>query len=814
MSKKKLVIIIAAAIVFLIAAGVAAFLIWGEIPENILQAENNYSKKFSFSSRQQSPDITVDGLLDEAVWEGKGWWKNTYLSNVGGNMPSMKLTAFPTQYGVYIGSVVYDSNLTSDGQRTPGSNSNWELYISACDVGESLFSAENNGSWSVKRIYVDMLSESFTYYNDFDRAVTVEGELNGGATSSATLEMFIPWSVLDVDITKGIPESIGIVPCYRAVLQAGVETSWMSPIDANFNSTTSAYIFDSTGYRNADKDNCVVGDGNYGYAKSRGWDLSQIDDGIVRSVRGGWSKLFFTQQFGSNFIVEATIVPVSAVNDNWPKAGFTFQLPDGQHHTVFLDAEGADGLIDSVNNSKNFPGYQIVTLNQTNGWNQATLTDYDKTNANAKNQEGVKLTVVKYGSSFWYFADGKYLTSETVTFMDGDVMPGFWSLGMDAIYKDYSCKAINQEQLTAYLNENGLYVIDASVEGPGGTVTADKGSLQAGESYTLSITVKSGFRTASVTVNGEDILADIRSNAQNGVYTVKNVQGNQKVIVKFEKCSEVTYSGTVTDGAQGVGCTMILENQSDKSLYYVLDIPAKKEFAVTVPAGTYQMIVQAEGYKGLQKVLDLTASAEETLLLTKSVFAQTQQVNGKAVVSAVDKYDMTYEYEDRIYGSSSLGTRGDSLYFNGSGSDFVAQVTMRYSSDFSEGGDFQSDLIGGFNFNDGSNNFAIWARETGIIHTVGGWHYVMGIFPRAVLMSSNSNKAVYAVAKLGDTVYVYIDGREVYSAKWSELAPNMDAGSDIAVGLNMWTDKKAELEFSEYSVNFDTAYVTEFVNSH
>ena len=621
MNKKKLVIMIAAVIVFLLVAGGAAFLIWGEIPEDISPAENTYNKKFSFTSHQQAPDMTVDGVLDEAAWDGKGWWKNTYLSNVGGNMPSMMLTAFPTQYGVYIGSVVHDSNLTSDGQRTPGSNSNWELYISACDVGESLFSSENNGSWSVKRIYVDMLGESFTYYNDFDRAVTVEGELNSGATSSATLEMFVPWSVLNVDTTKGIPESVGIVPCYRAVLQAGVETSWMSPIDAGFNSTTSAYIFDSTGYMNADKDNCVVGDGYYGYAKSRGWDLSQIDDGIVRSTRGGWSKLFFTQQFGSNFIVEATIVPVSAVNDNWPKAGFTFQLPDGQHHTVFLDAEGADGMVDSINNTKNFPGHQIVTLNQTNGWNQATLTDYNKTNPNAKKQEGVKLTVVKYGSNFWYFADGRYLTSETVTFMDGDVMPGFWSLGMDAIYKDYSCQAIDLDQLTTYLNENGLYVIDASVEGPGGTVTVDKGSLQAGESYTLAITTKSGFRPASVTINGKDILADVQSNAKNGVYTVKNVRDNQKVIVKFEKCNEVTYSGTVINGDQGIGCKMILESRNDKSLYYVIDIPAKKEFSITVPAGTYQMIVQAEGCKDLRKVLDLTESVEETLQFTKSVDA-------------------------------------------------------------------------------------------------------------------------------------------------------------------------------------------------
>ena len=59
--------------------------------------------------------------------------------------------------------------------------------------------------------------------------VIVEGELNSGNTTKATLEMFLPWETLRVDVTKGIPQTVGILPCYRAPLEIGGSTAWMSP---------------------------------------------------------------------------------------------------------------------------------------------------------------------------------------------------------------------------------------------------------------------------------------------------------------------------------------------------------------------------------------------------------------------------------------------------------------------------------------------------------------------------------------------------------------------------------------------------------
>ena len=806
MSKKHILWVLALAITVLLCG----------CKETIAPAENQVSKQvYSFSSFEQSSDVTVDGVLDEQLWQNKKWFKNTYITNAGGLQPIMELTAIPTEHGVYVGSVVYDSNLTCDGQRNPAKNSCWELYFGACNVGEDLFSEAYAGKWTLQSIFVDMMGDSYSLYTHFDRMVVVEGELNSGNTTKATLEMFLPWETLRVDITKGIPETVGILPCYRAPLEIGGSTAWMSPAASSLTSTTDMYLFDSTGYINADMPGTVLGDGFYGYAKTKGWDVSQAENGIVRCDRGGSDKIFFKEMFGDNFLIEATVIPVKAIRDEWPKAGFIFQKADGQHHTVWLDAQGADGLVSSINETKNFPGYQLVTLNQNGGWNQKTLYGYDRINPNAASQEGVKLTVVKYGSNFWYFADGKFLTCENVDFMDGKSMPGFFSLGMETVYKDFSCKELNQEDLSAYLNERSIYLIDASVEGPGGTVFADKDSLVAGEGFTVSFVAKSGYKLSSVLVNDQEMLDYVKANAQQGQFSIENVQSSQNVVLKFEQCSEISFTGSVTNGEKGVAATMVLEGVEDRSFYYEIEVSAKKEFDIKLPAGIYRMKLTATGCKGLEKTIELTADTNEQIVLEQSAFAENLKVNGKPVKSALDQFDLSREHENKVYGDYALGTHHhDYLYFNGVGTDFVVTTTLTYTTEFDPYGSYQKDLIGGFGFTDGTNTSDIWARDTGIIYIAAKWQYVMGIFGKSILMYPNPKSAEFTVAKLGETVYIYLDGRQVYTAPWSQIVPNIPADGEIAVALSMVADKSAQLQYSNFGICFDTNEVTDYVNTH
>ena len=815
MGKKKIILIFVAVLLLALIGG-AIWLIFGNQTENIAPAENTYDPGlYSYSTYAGSPDVKVDGVLDEPVWQGKSWWKNTYLANVGGVLPKMELTAFPTQEGIYFGSKVSDSNLTSDGQRYPQKNSNWELYFAVADVGGDIHAPEYSGGWNVHKLYVDMFGEAFTLFNNIDRAVVYEGELNSGNTVGATLELFIPWQALSVDVSKGIPESFGIMPTYRAPLDNAGDTTWMSPSSSSLHNTSDMFIFDINGYTNASAEGAVLGDGYYGYAKTYGWDLSKLDTGVAVSGHQGTNKIFFTEHFGDNFIVEATLIPTGETADPWPKTGILFQKPDGQYQTIWLDPNGKNGFIDSINGTKNFPNYQITTLDSLNGgWNQTSLGGYNKQNSNAAKQEGVKLTVVKYGANFWYFADGKFLTSSQLSFMEGDCMPGFWSLGMETIFKDLSCKPLDADTLRTYLNEKDLYMIASSVEGPGGSVTTNVGSVEKGDSYELAISSKSGYRVSSVQINGQEMIEHVMTDAVGGVYTVKNITDNQQVVVCFEKSSQITFSGTAVSETGEISASINLLGITDKSLSYETEISAKKGFELKIPAGKYHMIVASSGFKSVERDIEILEDTTDTITLELSDFAKDVRVNGKIVQSNLENYDLSQEHKGKVYGSYDLGTSGQSLYFPGTGADFVVSATMNYATDFQADVEYQPDLIGGFIFNDGQNSYKLWARESGIIYAPNEWKYEMNLFGKSVLMYPNPKEAVFTVAKLGDMVYVYIDGREVYQTHWSRVAPDIAADSQLAVGLNMWTDKKAELEFSNFSITFDSDEVTQFVNSH
>lgn len=109
----------------------------------------------------------------------KKWYTNTYLDNVNGKKPVLRVTGFPTEKGVYLASVVEDTNLMDNGERAPLANSNWEFHVTADNVGE-----ERSSSSIYRTSYnIDMKGENFGVNPNFDRAVRVEGELNSENTT-------------------------------------------------------------------------------------------------------------------------------------------------------------------------------------------------------------------------------------------------------------------------------------------------------------------------------------------------------------------------------------------------------------------------------------------------------------------------------------------------------------------------------------------------------------------------------------------------------------------------------------------------------
>lgn len=813
MTKKKIQTIVVAVVlaVLLVTGGILLYLYM--TGEHYAKAENTYEPDYhSYCLAKEDPDIVIDGVLDEKAWENLHWFTHTFVANSSGTMPVYKVTAFPTEYGVYVASVAEDANLTYNGCLANSVNTNWSLSFAAWNAGDT----NKAGVQYTKAINVDLGQNIMSAYTNVDRAVVVDGILNSGDTKSATLEMFIPWSVLEIDTTKGIPECVGILPKYCAVLDgdSSVTTTDTTLIDANC--TKDYYMFDKNGYTAEDAKDAVLGDTKYGYAKTASWDVSNESEGVVRSNVGTeYHRIYFKEAYGSDYIVETTIVPCGTINNDYAKAGIFFMASTGDYHAVFLNIGKDDDLVSSVNGTKNFKDYSLTRLNNEGNfwnWNQDMVGGYDVTNNNATRQEGVKLTVIKYGEQFWYFADGKYLATETWSFMDREVSPGFYALGADVIYKEYSCEKINESKLQEYLNSKGLYYVETSVKGGGGTAVSSTKSVAKGGSYTLSLNCKSGYEVTSVLINDVEKINDIKKNAVDGTYTVSNVNENQHVVVTYGKCDGVTFSGIVKNAEENIAATIVLCHTTNKALRYEVEATTAKGFKVKLPEGTYKLHIEATNHESVDTTIKLSKDTEKDYTLKVSVFAESLKLNGKTVNSSKSVWDMTQEYKGVVSTSYSKNPKEQPLYFATTGTNFVLETTIDYTTVFKNGVDYQTDLMGGFCFTDGSSTGWIVAHLDGIVYT--NWIYKDNLHGQTLLSYPDKRTAKLSVAKYGDNFYVYIDGVLVQTMKWSQISGGISSDAEMAFGLWTIIDKTADIAFSKYNVQVSDSAVKSYIKKH
>lgn len=812
MNKKKIIsIVVLSLLALLLVGGIVGLVVWRMSMETIAKAENTYHAQYdSYCTYESDENISIDGELDEAEWQGKKWFSNTYLENVKGELPVMKITGFTTERGVYLASTVTDTNLINDGQRSK-TNTLWQLNVAATSTGGKM----KTDGMKTYTFYVDMAEQSYAWYSNFDRAVKVDGELNSGKTKGATLEMFIPWQMLDINPEEGVPTQFYLLPIYYGIFEGETNRTLMTTINQPHISNVSEYfVFDNTGYTNADREGAILGDTKFGAAKTSNWDVSKEKDGIVSSSIGTeHHKIFFKEEYGENFIVETTIVPVKPLENDYPKAGIYFQGTDGVYHTVFVNTWDSL-LVNSVNGTKNVSQYQLVTLNNYDGgWNQKALSEYNQDNPNATKKEGVKLTVVKYGGQFWYFVDGKYVTTEEYAFFDVSMIPGFYSLGADVIYKDYSCTTVKDtDQLKDYLNKHGLYYVEAKVTSAGGNVKSSVSTVKKGDSYDIKITTKPGYEVSSIVINGKEKYQDAKKKAVEGTYTVTGVKQNQLVEVKFEKVKGHIFSGTVKNADGLLDATITMYSQKNPLLCYEFTSSASKGFTGTLPAGTYSVKIEADNHMIYTGTLNLKNDLEKTYTLRLTEFPATVKVNDKEVKSSVDKWDLSQESKTKVSTSYSAGGKLAPLYFGKTGKDFVMQTTLNYTTEFVEGVDYQPDLMGGFMFSDGTKTGWILARKTGIVTT--GFKLTSGLVGYEMLCYPTKKEATFAVAKKGEDLHFYINGQLLGTKKWSEVAPDVSADSELALGLAMLADKEADIEFSNYSVQVGTAAVTKYMKEH
>ena len=804
MSKKWRLAVAAACGVLVLAGG--GGLLWallggkGESRVQIAQAENEYHPVYhSFCTYEHDPEIAIDALLEEPQWQGKQWYSTTYSTNVTGQLPTLKVTGFPMEKGVYIAAVVEDTNLWHNGELAPGANSNWEINLLAGDQEEI--------SYARLCFNIDMLGQCFGPCTNFERAVRVEGELNSGNTSSATLEMFVPWEALKVDTSLGVPDTFYCYPSYRSVLPGKSETTVMDMI-AGTNQLKDYYLFTGKGYHNIDREGAVVGDSAVGLAKSGNWDISREAEGIVESSPGTeHHQIFFTGQYGQDFIVETKLTYVKSLENWWPKAGILFKGTDSTWYTVYMDLR--DGVTSGNDRgTRNFDTLMITTVDHT--WNWRELSAFNKPNTSAVKDE-VKLTVLKYGNRFFYFVNDIYFTSEEISFMGNQVMPGFYSLGADVIYKDYSCRELTEDILKEELNGKEIYLVDLDTAGAGGFAGSSHEAVRKGESYQVSLTSMSGYEVSSLLVNGQERIEDARENAVNGVYTIGNVQENQQVQVSFAQCEGAVFAGTVSNGESGVAATVSVKGKTNGALSY--EVSGNGTWSLELPEGEYEVMVSARDCKNQTFMVDVKGDLEKEVTLEKSDFPSIVELNGKNMQTGKERWNLTWENYDQVVTSWAAGAKLVPLYFEDTATDFVVQSSIEYTTEFTgDASAYQPDLMGGFYMANEDQSGWVVARENGIVYT--NWQYMGGLYWDKALSYPTKKGIGFTLAKVGDEAYLYFDGILAYKTSWSDLSGGMDPDREMAVGLVMIADKTADIRFSHYSFQPGTAAATQYVESH
>ena len=754
--------------------------------------ETTISDYESFCTLEHDSNVQIDGALDEDVWADKRWFSNTYLSNTDGTLPILKTTGFTTAKGIYIASVVKDSNLVNDGQHTMLANSAFDFRITANDVGDTT----TKKAWQTYHIMIDMRGDVHCDgASNFKRVVTVEG-------TTATVEIFIPWEFLNVDTTKGIPSEFAMFPGYRAMLPGTTEIANMGcPLGVTTEDVNKYWKFDVTGYKSGDWKGALVGDSATGLTKVGTWDVSREHENMVESCSGTTEHtIFFRYMYGSDFIAEATLLPKGTLGSGTPQGGFYFMDVAGNTHSMLLD-----------------------------------MTKYPN---------GVTLTVVKFGNTYRYYTDGKLLKTETIDTLNATVFPALHAKNANILFKDYSCKKISETEVQTFISTH-IFAQQVTVNGQTVSSATNKWDLSglankvvignsAGTAEPLYFTATGNTALLQTTVTRLDDATATNRETQPLVGIMVSDGTTSGFIGIRRGC--VVYGTTWLEGAIGkdLFTTWAPQNATaeidivlkDNQFQIYVDEELKKTVKVSdaVPGIAdgatlaFGLVMNAEGKTAEMQFSDIqfTTDADTVdaflgiVTFDGTLFTDKVTVNGTTVESAVDNWDVSGMKNNVLKGSYAKGSSLQPMYFAQTGNTMLLHTTMAYTTVFEEGKTYQGDLMGGMYVHNGTKGAPFGVRQHGVVYA-SYLAWIEHAWPYDVLSTWNaSNMTVDVDIALKDGVfYIYVDG--MYSKQLPLNWFMSTTSSELAFGLTMHADKSCDIQFSDIQFTTDATTVNAFL---
>ena len=670
MSRMRKVLLSVLSTLFLICLSLAAVSCGDEIKIN--KAENTYEYSYTTDyDGENDPNITIDGKLDESVWTDKKWFANHFYADLNNTMPAFSVTAFTTEYGVYMGVKVQDDNIIYSGQMHQAKNSTLEFYYYVHETDTVIADKD----WTLRHAFMlDYGGEMYSTCERMKRAITIDGIINSGATVGAVFELFVPWSELRIDATAdAYPQKVFLYPFYRPVLKGSTSQTplWTVPLSP-LNHMKNYYEFDANGYTDVDAPDAVVGDSYNGVAKTGNWDLEKLDEGVLSISTGEeFNSIFFRNALTESFTAEVTMYPISGSSKyTGHSAGFFIMGTNGNYYAMMLDMRAAR-LTQAQDGGNALNAYSLITLTEAHQyWEQITKTTVDNpafADGETPGTSGVRFKILKAEDTIHYFVDGQYLYSEKLDFIMGNVYAGLFNLNTYIDYKEYSFTALNEQELSAELNSLDIYKLEAVTSTVGGYVELENDYVVGGANVGAMIVSDSGYAVSSVLYNGEDITETVRANAVNGVYTLENITEDIQLTVSFERLEKaVTYKGYLMDGAS-IGGAITIVGKTDSAQRYEIVASADRGFEAKLKAGEYTVFVG--NYLGGIPV-SLTEDLTENIQLTD-----------KPYLASSDIRHMNFDFVNRSANTVPGQVTQWFVFQNASDSAYIAADFYNYDLD-------------------------------------------------------------------------------------------------------------------------------------
>ena len=800
--------------------------------------EWKYEKEFT---DEHDADMTIDGALNEERWQGQ-----QYLTHVQDGV-TVNYTAVFTEKGLYVGAKAQDPDMKwnarfnfSSTNANPANSAFW-FNIKGPDV-------QDGHAMRAFNFFVDAFDSASRNQTRFEAKSKVNGDIMKFEATEMTAELFVSWDALNIDTTDGLPEFVRIIPYYRHVKAVGDagENKWLTPIfiygnpgwdyglsyDENLHQNwyrpISGMKFGSVGYVNADKPGAVVGDAANGYSKSSGWDLSRIDEGVVKAVGPDEQAIFFKGINSSKYMVSAKMKMLGGAmhagnwKDQYPSAGLINMRDETESIALYISGRS---ILDGA------ASWNFHTLDKYTGWKDTYEGSFTKPDGFNPQTDSIELKCIQYDENLFYFINGELALIKRVDWIKDGACPGLYGLSAEVEFTDFKATDYKDDAdaLKAIISE---YAYSVSVTaGDGGFVTIDKTALRKGDSLAVNVAPSAGYVLSSFEINGKDKKEDkydyVVENLDNGKVVFDDITEDSSIVASFARLDGgVRVSGKISAGGRAMTTSALtLTAPSDKRVFYTATPTSNGSFNFTLsPAGTYAvgaktitldgnyvLKIKTPGYR--DKTIEITVNADDKSVrvpdveLEKNVVGGSVTIGGRTFDSSVNTWDMSAEADSAVYAEND--SNGSLAYFTDkTGKDAVVDFTISNKTEITEGGKYEAEPCMGVSLTDGSNRFDIFVFNEGLRISPKGWwngggeaYNVSVPVNYSLRAKENPEKLTFRLVRSGAAVALLYKVGDDYTEIWRTRNATIEKMS--AYAFTVCQSQPCRLEFSDYSIKLD-----------